>query len=167
MGSFASSSHGFARFTQDEDFIVKLDRFHIDQFTRAFSKDFYIDRRMIESALSGQAWFTIIHFESSFKVDFFILRKDRFSEVEFSRRLLKQLNPGTDFFAYIQTPEDSILSKLVWYWQGGEVLENQWRDVMGMLKLQAGRLDIEYLEKWAQELGISDLLKRARQEVET
>lgn len=46
-------------------------------------------------------------------------------------------------------------------------MENQWRDVPGILKMQAGRLDIEYLQKWAQELGVSELLKRAYQEAET
>jgi hypothetical protein len=41
----------------------------------------------------------------------------------------------------------------------------QWRDVIGILKIQAGRLDFGYLQKWAGELGISDLLLRARLEV--
>jgi hypothetical protein len=58
----------------------------------------------------------------------------------------------------------SSLSKLGWFRQGGEVSENQWRDVIGILKVQAGRLDVGYLQKWAEELGISDLLLRARQE---
>jgi hypothetical protein len=41
----------------------------------------------------------------------------------------------------------------------------QWRDVIGILKIQTGRLDVGYLQKWAEELGISDLLRRARQEL--
>ena len=55
--------------------------------------------------------------------------------------------------------------ELDWYRQGGEVSENQWRDAIGILKVQAGRLDINYLQNWAKELGVSDLLWRARREV--
>jgi len=66
--------------------------------------------------------------------------------------------------AYVQTAEDALLSKLQWYRQGGEVSENQWRDVIGILKVQGGRLDFAYIQKWAKELGISDLLLRARQQ---
>jgi hypothetical protein len=54
--------------------------------------------------------------------------------------------------------------KLKWYRQGGEVSENQWRDIIGVLKVQAGRLDLGYLQNWAAELGVSDLLERARQQ---
>jgi len=36
--------------------------------------------------------------------------------------------------------------------------------VIGIVKVQAERLDVGYLQKWAEELGISDLLQRARQE---
>jgi hypothetical protein len=50
---------------------------------------------------------------------------------------------------------------LDWYRQGGEVSELQWRDVVGVLKLQVGRLDFQYLRHWAQELGILGLLDRA------
>lgn len=94
-----------------------------------------------------------------------MLRRGGYVEEEFSRRVLKQIDPRTDFAAYVQTAEDALLSKLAWFRQGGEVSENQWRDAIGILKIQAGRLDFSYVEKWAEELGVSDLLLRARQEV--
>ena len=164
VGSFASSSHGFPRLTQDADLIVQLNRSQIDGFIEAFSRDFYIDRGLIELALTSQTSFNIIHFQSSFKVDFFVLGRSSYSEEEFSRRVLKQIDPATDFIAYVQTAEDALLSKLQWYRQGGEVSENQWRDVIGILKVQEGRLDFAYIQKWAKELDISDLLLRARQQ---
>lgn len=164
VGSFASSSHGFPRLTQDADFVAQLDRNQVDRFIEAFSREFYVDRGLIEQAITNQTSFNIIHFESSFKVDFFVLPRGGYLEEEFSRRVLKQIDPRRDFAAYVQTAEDSLLSKLSWYRQGGEVSENQWRDVIGILKVQAERLDVGYLQKWAGELGISDLLLRARQE---
>jgi hypothetical protein len=165
VGSFASSSHGFPRFTQDADLIAQLNGNQVNGFVEAFSREFYLDRGLIEQAIANQTSFNIIHLESSFKVDFFVLRRGGYVEEEFSRRVLKHIDPRTDFAAYIQTAEDALLSKLDWYRQGGEVSENQWRDVIGILKIQEGRLDIDYLQKWAEELGVSDLLLRARREV--
>lgn len=90
-----------------------------------------------------------------------------FGKEEFSRRTLKQIDPRIDFITYVQTAEDVVLSKLDWYRQGGGASENQWRDVTAILKTQAERLDIGYLQKWAAELGVAELLERARQESET
>ena len=37
----------------------------------------------------------------------------------------------------------------------------QWRDVLGVLKVQAGTLDRAYLREWAASLHLTDLLRRA------
>lgn len=50
-----------------------------------------------------------------------------------------------------------------WYRMGGEVSDRQWRDILGILKICAGELDLVYLRKWAGELDLSDLLERALQ----
>ena len=46
---------------------------------------------------------------------------------------------------------------------GGEVSERQWRDILGVLKTRAGELDLGYLQKWAADLKVADLLERALQ----
>ena len=63
--------------------------------------------------------------------------------------------------AYVATAEDTILAKLEWYRMGGGVSERQWRDVLGVMKVQADRLDLAYLRQWADQLNVSDLLERA------
>jgi len=63
--------------------------------------------------------------------------------------------------AFVATAEDTLLAKLEWYRIGGEVSERQWRDVLGILKVQAGRLNLAYLRRWAIELKVEDLLERA------
>ena len=166
VGSFASSSYGPARYTQDADLIVRLNRNHIDSFVQAFSGKFFVDRGLIEQALLRGSSFNIIHFQTTFKVDFFILQKDRYSEEAFSRRVQRQLDPDTGLTASVQTPEDVVLSKLEWYRRGGEISDSQWRDVINILKAQADRLDTNYLRKWSEELGLSHLLQRAREEAE-
>jgi hypothetical protein len=164
VGSFASASHGVPRLTQDADLLVRLDEEHVDALIEAFSGEFYLDRGQIERALADRSSFNLIHLDSSFKIDLFVWHKGGYVEEEFSRRIVKQIDSRTGFAVYVQTPEDALLSKLDWYKRGGEVSENQWRDVIGILKVQAGRLDTDYLEKWAKELGVSEHLQRARRE---
>ena len=60
------------------------------------------------------------------------------------------------------SPEDTILLKLDWYRQGGESSERQWLDILGVFRVQAERLDGAYLDHWAAELGVGDLLADAR-----
>ncbi len=41
------------------------------------------------------------------------------------------------------------------------MLERQWLDVMGVIKVQNDSLNQEYLEEWAEKLGVFGLLKKA------
>ncbi len=47
---------------------------------------------------------------------------------------------------------------------GEHVSERQWLDVLGVLKVQSTDLDQVYLDEWAAQLGVSDLLARAYEE---
>jgi hypothetical protein len=62
---------------------------------------------------------------------------------------------------YIYSPEDIVLQKLSWYKliPGGS--QKQWRDVLGVLKVQGERLDLAYLNQWALTLQLTDLLSGA------
>jgi len=73
----------------------------------------------------------------------------------------KNISEDTSQKLYFATPEDIVLNKLEWYKAGGEVSDRQWYDVIGVLKIQGTQLDMVYLRQWAEELSISDLLKKA------
>lgn len=61
------------------------------------------------------------------------------------------------------TAEDSVLRKLEWRRLSGGS-ERQWRDVIGVLRVQGSGLDSEYLRHWASELDLSEDLERALRE---
>lgn len=65
---------------------------------------------------------------------------------------------------FVDTPENVVLRKLEWFRRGGGVSERQWRDVVGVLRAQKGRLDEGYLEDWASRLGVGSLLRQASSE---
>jgi hypothetical protein len=165
-GSFASSLYGFARSTQDADIIVKLGPEQVEGFIEQFREEFYVDRALIEQALDRGTSFNVIHLGLMFKVDFFILKNRSFSQKEFSRRVRYQLRSDPAVEGFWQTPEDTLLSKLEWYRAGGEISEYQWRDLMGIIKNRRERLDLAYLNQWARELRVEDLLQEALKEAD-
>ena len=64
----------------------------------------------------------------------------------------------------VKSPEDTILRKMLWFREGGEVSDRQWRDILGVLRAQHGSLDLAYLREWAVRLALTDLLGRATAE---
>ncbi|TRZ53399.1 hypothetical protein D4S03_01835 [bacterium] len=160
-GSLASTVHGMVRTTQDSDIVAELRPEHVAAFVRALEGEFYVDAESIASAVAGHTSFNIIHRESMFKVDVFIpaLRPFVKEQLARARKQVFAVEPHAE--ALVATAEDTLLAKLEWYRMGGEVSERQWRDVLGILKIQAENLDLDYLREWAKELKVSDLLKRA------
>lgn len=162
-GSVASSLHGEPRSTVDVDFVVEMTQGDIARMVTALSKEFFVDEAVLRGAVRAGSSCNVIHRETGIKVDLFTLRDREFSRVELSRCSPKLAAPP-DHMLTITSPEDLILTKLEWYRKGDEVSDRQWRDVCGLLKLQAGRLDESYLSRWAKELRVLDLLERARSE---
>ncbi|WP_330202763.1 hypothetical protein [Cyanobacterium sp. Dongsha4] len=59
------------------------------------------------------------------------------------------------------TPEDTILQKLIWYRKTKKQSSQQWRDILGIFKLQQSDLDLGYLKQWAEILKLSTELDQA------
>jgi hypothetical protein len=163
-GSLASSIHGFPRSTQDIDLVADLRPEQVDPLAEALQADFYLDDERIRSAVRRRASFNLIHLATMTKVDVFVMKGDPGSRLEMERRRsVATLDPPL----FVASPEDVVLHKLRWYRLGNEVSDRQWQDVLGVLKVQRGRLDLEYLHHGADRLEVEDLLERALSEAAT
>ena len=164
-GSLASSAHGVMRATVDADLVADLKPQHVDPLVEALRADYYIDAGMIRGAIADRSCCNLIHLATSFKVDIFVLKGRPYDRAALARKETRSIDAESpEAQVFLATPEDTILAKLEWYRLGNEVSDRQWRDILGIFKLQSGRLDLDYMKKWAIEIRVADLLGRAVQE---
>lgn len=163
-GSLASSAFGVARSTLDVDIVAEVKTAHASTLKRTLKKEFYVDLDSIQRAIDKQSSFNLVHLETMFKIDVFILKDQAFHRQAFSRRTKKSVSEDISKQLYFPTPEDIVLIKLDWYKSGGGSFEQQWRDVLGVLKVQGTKLNMGYLKQWADELSLLDLLNKALEE---
>ncbi len=160
-GSVASSAYGIARATMDVDLVANIEISQVDRLVKALKTDYYIDAEMVRDAIHRSASFNLIHLETMIKIDVFIVKDQPYDSKALARRQLDTLDEEGSRKFYLSSPEDIILGKLQWYHKGGRVSQQQWKDILGVLKVQAEKLDFEYLKHWASRLNISDLLSRS------
>jgi hypothetical protein len=167
-GSVASSLLGENRSTQDLDLVIDLEARIAQRLIDAMSGEFYISESAVNEAIAKsrtaprESSFNVIYLPSMEKADIFVMSSDDpFSASVMSRRQLYPISGLTEEGIYIYSPEDIVLQKLSWYKliPGGS--QKQWRDVLGVLKVQEERLDLVYMNQWAVTLKVTDLLSGA------
>ncbi len=163
-GSLASSMLGEPRSTVDIDIAIVLRRADVPALLAALGPEFYVDEGAMRGAIERRSSFNAIHQPTIFKVDFFVLGVTHFDRAQLERRRLSPALEGSDRRVFVSSPEDLILRKLDWYRQADGVSDRQWRDVLGVLKVQAERLDLAHLRQWAAALALTELLDRALEE---
>lgn len=167
-GSVASSLLGENRSTQDLDLVIDLEARTAQRLIDAMSGEFYISESAVTEAIAKsktaprESSFNVIYLPSLEKADIFVMGSDDpFSTSVMSRRQLYPVSGLTEEGIYIYSPEDIVLQKLSWYKLTPGGSQKQWRDVLGVLKVQLGSLDLAYLNQWALTLKLTDLLSGA------
>jgi hypothetical protein len=163
-GSWASTLHGQPRQTLDIDLIVEMRDLDVAPLLAALPPELYVNPAAVHEAVASHRSFSIIGPATGTKADCFVRGSAPFDQEEFARRRVREVSAQAGISVPVKSPEDSILRKLLWYRDDGRVSEHQWRDVLGVLAVNAGALDTGYLDRWAADLGITDLLERARGE---
>ena len=160
-GSVASSLYGMSRATMDVDIIADIKKYHVQKLVTLLESKYYIDADMIFAAIQSSSSFNIIHLDTAYKIDIFIFKDEPHLQNALERKVKDSIDSEHDFECYFSTPEDIIIAKLIWFEQGGRISERQWKDILGVIKVQSHNLDFEYLKRWSEKLGIFDLLNHA------
>ncbi|MBK6314981.1 MAG: hypothetical protein IPF53_11880 [Blastocatellia bacterium] len=161
VGSYASSAHGVARATQDIDLVAEIPVESVDALFSALKDTHYIDPDSIRRAIQTGRSFNIIHLATMLKFDVYVPRGNEAARRHIDRGQWSTIGGALDEPVLVASPEDVVVSKLRWFRRGGEVSVKQWEDVLGVLRVQHGRLDVEYMERTAGEERVRDLLDRA------
>ena len=159
-GSVAAILYGEPRLTNDMDVVAALEPNRVDDLLACFSgEDFYVpSAEFVRSVIAGGGSFNIIHVPSGSKVDLIVRRRTAFAVEEFSRRQRVPFTEGLD--ASVATPEDVIVSKLLYFVEGRS--EKHVRDIAGILRVSAGRIDEQYIESWVARLSLEQPWQAAR-----
>lgn len=152
-GSVAMSLYGQPRMTRDIDLVVECASTDAAAWVRLFGDDCYISQEAVADALARGGMFNVIHNEGVAKADFIVRRDDEYRQVEFARRQVRRIGA---LEVSVVAREDLVLSKLLWWKDGGSA--QQRADLVVMLESAAG-LDFAYLESWATRLGVGSQLK--------
>lgn len=143
------------------ELIADLTLQKLSVFLDAVQPQFEVTEAAVRNAITAKSSFSLVHRLTGSVVEIFILKDDRFSQSTFSRRMAKVLELRPQRSLRVPTVEDIILEKLMGYRRAGSGEQQEWRDVLWMMKLQNQDLDFEYLHEWASELNLQDLLDRA------
>jgi hypothetical protein len=162
VGSLASSLHGEPRSTQDADLLIDPTPEQLGQFLQILGNDYYVSPEAARDAMRRRSMFNIIDFNEGYKADLIFLDDRPFSREEFRRRRLEQRFGHTLPFA---SAEDVVLAKLEW--DRITPSDRQLQDVLKVLRVQWGKLDLGYLRHWAAELHVSQRLEEMLRLAET
>lgn len=159
-GGMAVSAWGRPRTTLDIDIVVALLPKNIHLLVKELlkvDKDVYVSEEAIREALKHKGEFNFIDPNSQLKVDFWIV-KDTFNEQAIKRGKTREVDGYKIVFT---SPEDLILSKLLWYQESGST--RQLEDIEGVLSVS--RVDVSYVKKWAVKQGTREILEKLIEKV--
>lgn len=158
VGSFASNLYGAPRGTQDIDIVISATPDQVRMLLRSLPEAiYYFDVDAALEACRRKSMFNVLDMVRGWKVDFIFERPVPYHQQAFRRRTAAEIDQVPLSAA---TAEDTIVAKLEWSKMGASL--RQIEDVAGILKVRHASLDLPYIEKWVNELGLGSEWTEAR-----
>lgn len=155
-GSIASMAYGEVRPTLDVDVVVDLRYGDAEAIAAHFCEpDWYLSRAAMLDAMQVAGQFNAISNTSAYKIDFMVVEPHGYNKVRFSRARTVLIGGTQVKFA---APEDVILMKLRYFKESKH--ERHLRDITSMLRISGQSIDPAYLQLWAEQLGVSEEIRR-------
>lgn len=159
-GSLAAAFHGAGRATMDIDLVIDPTAVQLRALVQALAgTGAYVSGGAADEALAHRSMFNVVDTTSGWKADLIVRKIRAFSETEFARR---QPADYEGCPLWVASVEDVMVAKLEWAKLGGS--SRQLEDVAALLRIQAGRLDRAYLERWIADLGLAVQWEQALRE---
>ncbi len=159
-GSIACSVYGLPRGAQDIDLVAELQVEHVSPLAEQLRRTCTLNERAVQDAIQKRSIFSLLHMSSLMKVDVLLPQSRPFDSLLFQRAQQLPLVEGYHP-VWITSPEDVVLMRLEWYRISGTTADDQWNDLLGVMKVRAPTLDLAYLDQQAGILNVSDLLEQA------
>ncbi|MBI2341253.1 MAG: hypothetical protein HYU98_00765, partial [Deltaproteobacteria bacterium] len=142
--------------THDLDVVIEIKLADFNKVCRKFAKRYMIDADMVANALQYSTHFSIIHNKSDLKIDFWILKESSSEKEKFGRRKKVSL---FGMPTYIISAEDMVLTKLEWFKRSNNTKHLD--DAVGIIRVQAGKLNKAYIMRALEKLGIKRYWNKA------
>jgi len=156
-GGFAVSVWGRPRATFDVDIVINLIEPKVGPLARALrkvSKFGYIDEETVREAINTRNEFNFFDPETGVKIDFWVVKNDERTRIQFKRRIAKKIDKQKIYFI---SPEDLILNKLLWHKESRSTRHLE--DIESVFRISGKKLDTKYIKQWAAKLDILDTLE--------
>jgi hypothetical protein len=155
VGSFSVNVYGKPRSTKDADFVIELGQTPVNSLSRELGDAFVLDPQMSFETITATSRYRLRHKESLFLIEIFLLSDDAHDRERFSRRVQGDIGGRR---AFVPTAEDVVITKLRWSRQGQREKDSD--DVLNVLRVQAGHLDLDYIRRWCDQHGTRSLFEQ-------
>ena len=159
-GSLASSIYGMPQLMRDLDVVADLQAIHIPLLIPLLQESYYANAQEMYDAAQQHTFFSIYHLDTLLKIDVVIPENSLFEEGVYNRLQWQRLDE-LSYQIPLPSSEDIVLIKLVLHKEYEIFPDDQWNDILGVLKVQRPNLDVAYLEKWALHFKVTQLLEQA------
>ena len=114
---------------------------------------------MVVEGITGSVRNVVRFKPTHFDIELFRLGDDPHHQQRFARRRRKQI-PELDREAWVPTPEDVVVQKIRW------ARRKDLDDVVNVISVSGEKLDWDYIRRWTNDHGTTELLAQMRDEAQ-